>query len=508
MQPFEKLEKHFADYMALRRIDVLLDWDRSVMMPPEGSAQRAREIAVLNLRMHDMLSDPHVGEWIDATDRKTLDAWGLANLDMMQRLHLNATAVPADLIERKMMQETKTEMVWRSAKAASDFAMVLPELEKMVAITREYAEAKAQKLNAATPYDALMDHFAPYMTSAEVDVIFDDLSAFLPSFINEVIERQPETLPLTGPFPIALQEQAGWVTAECLGMDKSWARLDTSAHPFSMGVNGDVRITTRYCENDFMNGTVAHEAGHGLYDRNTPASRRDQPAGISQHMGMVVHESQSLSLQMQLGCSREYWNFMAPKLQKIYGRSGPEMSAENLYRHATKVARGFIRIDADEVTYPAHVILRYRLEKDMVHGKLAVKDLPQLWAAGMSELIGVAPPDDKRGCLQDIHWHAGMFGYFPAYALGEILAAQFGAAMKRDIPNIADHVRKGEINVYTNWLRDNVHQHACLYKPNALIEKVTGQKMSAQFFKDHLINRYMEGKAWSSTSAPVAKRHA
>jgi carboxypeptidase Taq len=230
-------------------------------------------------------------------------------------------------------------------------------------------------------------------------------------------------------------------------------------------------------------------------------------------MGMGIHESQSLSLDMQLARSREYWEFLTPHVQKALGKSGPEFSAENIYRNAIRAERGFIRVEADEITYPAHVILRYRLEKKMIEGKLEVKDLPEAWNASMKELIGAVPPNDRLGCLQDIHWYSGAFGYFPSYALGAIIAAQLVDKMKRDIPDLSAQVRKGNFAVFTGWLRDNVQAKACLYRPQELIEKATGAKMSTHFFKKHLTERYLE-KAYegegscSNTSAPGAKRRA
>jgi carboxypeptidase Taq len=508
-QTYKKLEDRFAQLTALKEIDNLLDWDRSVLMPEEGVDQRARQVAALNVKMHEMLADPAVGEWIAKTDRKSLNEWQKANLAVMERQYRDATAVSASLIERKMLQETKTEVIWRRARAESDFKQVSGELEKLLEIVREYGAAKGAKMGVS-PYDALMDGYAPYMTSAEVDVIFDDLAKFLPGFIGEVIGSQKQPLKIKAPVPVDKQEKFGRQLAGLLGFNFKWGRLDISAHPFSMGIGGDVRITTRYSEDDFMNSIqgVTHEAGHGFYDRHTPAEWRHQPVGISGNMGMAIHESQSLSLDMQLGRSSEYWGFLSPHLQKAFGVSGPEWGGENLACLATYVERGFIRVDADEVTYPAHVILRYRLEKQMVDGKLKVKDLPEAWNAGMKELIGAVPPNDRLGCLQDIHWYGGSFGYFPAYALGAMIAAQFVDKMKRDIPDLSAHLRKGNFGVFTGWLKDNVQSKGCLYKPQELIEKVTGQPMSASFFKKHLTDRYLGKTSCSTTSAQGARRRA
>ncbi len=501
MKTYQKLEEHFRQYAALEAIASLLNWDKSVMMPAEGIHQRARQAAVLNVKMHEMLTAPQVGEWLAGADRKQLNPWQQANLDMMARMHVQATAVSADLVSRKMLQEAKTEMVWRQARQDSDFKKVAPALEALVELTRETATAKSQKMQVP-PYEALMDHYAPHMRIADVDVIFDDLAGFLPNFLNEVLDQQPPPLPLAGPFPVAAQEKLGRKLAELLGFDFKWGRLDISAHPFSMGIGGDVRITTRYDEDDFLSAIqgVTHEVGHGFYDRHTPQEWQDQPVGISGNMGMAIHESQSLSLDMQLGRSREFFRMLAPHAREAFGRSGPEWEPENLYRTATQVTRGFIRVDADEVTYPLHIILRYRLERAMIDGTLQVRDLPEAWNSGMQDLIGATPPNDRLGCLQDIHWYSGSFGYFPAYALGAIIAAQFVHTMKQGMPDVFQHV-----GAFTGWLRDNVQSQGGLYKPQDLIEKATGQRMTASFFKQHLKERYQE---CSVTSAHGARRRA
>jgi len=494
MQEYNDLEKRFSEIIALKQIDAFLDWDRAVFMPEKGVGQRARQLEVLNVKIHELSTDPQVGKMLDKAEAANdLSDWQRANLGLMRNQYIHATAVPAALVARKMSQETKTEGIWRKARAESDFKQVQDALARLLDIVRETGEVKGKALNKPA-YDALMDSYVPHMASSEVDAAFDDIAAFLPGFLNDVLAKQKEPLPMKGPFPVAIQEQLGRHLCEKLGFDFSWGRLDTSTHPFSTGIGNDVRITTRYNDDSFINAlqAVAHEAGHGFYDRYTPEQWREQPVGASQNMGMAIHESQSLSLDMQLSRSREYWEYLTPVIQKAFGQTGPEWSPENVYRNATRVERGFIRVEADEVTYPAHVILRYRLEKRMVEGKLEVKDLPEAWNAEMQKLIGAVPPDDRRGCLQDIHWYFGAFGYFPAYALGAFIAAQFGHKIRKDVPDYAKRIRSGELTVYGDWLRDNVQSKACLYKPHELIEKASGEKFTTRYFKKHLTERYLE----------------
>lgn len=512
MQAYKNLEERFGKISTLKQIDALLDWDKSVLMPEKGVDQRAKQVEVLGVLIHEMQTEPVIGEWLAKVDKKGLSDWQRANVEIMEWAYTHATALPAHLVAKKMNQETKTEVLWRKARAESNFKLVQDELAKLLDIVREQAEVKSKKLGKPV-YDALMDSYAPHMTSAEVDVIFDDIAAFIPGFLNDVLAHQKEPLPFKQKFPQEIQEKLGRQLCEALGFEFSWGRLDTSTHPFSTGIGDDVRITTRYKDTDFIDSlqAVAHEAGHGFFDRFTPREWQHQPVGNSGFMGMAIHESQSLSLDMQLARSREYWEWLTPIVQKAFNGSGPEWTVENVYRHVALVERGFIRVEADEVTYPAHVIMRYRLEKKMVEGKLEIKDLPAAWNAEFKSLLGVEPPDDRRGCLQDIHWHFGAFGYFPAYALGAFTAAQFVAKMKEDRPDVMEQVKGGKFSGFTGWLRDNVQQKCCLYKPQELVEKVTGQKMTTRFWKKHVTERYLgkkyEGQC-SATSAPGEKRRA
>ncbi len=497
MKTYAELAAHFSAITSLKQIDSLLDWDRSVMMPREGINLRARQVSVLNVKIHDMLADPRVGDALAGLDDAKLDDWQRANVRLMREQHLTATAVPADLIARKMEQETRTEMVWRQAKTDNNFAMVAPELEKLFSIVRDYAAARSDKM-AIPAYDALMVHYLPGMSSADVDVIFDDLAQTLPQLLDQAITQQPDLLPLKGPFAVDRQIKAAELVARQLGFDLDrWGRLDASAHPFSTGIGGDVRITTRYEEKEFINAlqAVGHEVGHGMFDHHVPEQWNDQPVGISGHMGMGIHESQSLGLEMQMGRSRAYWDYLAPHLAAIFGGEGAAWSRDNLSRHATRGSRSLLRIDADEISYPLHIIMRYRLEKDLLAGKLAVRDLPDAWRAASQALIGIAPDTDRQGCLQDIHWHAGMVGYFPAYALGAVIAAQFTQKLRQDIPDFDARVRKGDFFAYTAWMRDHVQSKACLYTPDELIRRVTGSPLSAQALKAHLTDRYLTTKA-------------
>ena len=494
MTSYQAIEKRFRRLGALQEASGVLQWDSAALMPEGGAGARAEQLATMKVVCHEILTDPANGDLLaGAAAQNDLDDWQRANLREMRRAWLHATAVPGDLVDAASRAGSACEQLWRQARPASDFAMVLPALQRVLELTREIAAAKAARLGKV-PYEALVDQYEPGASTAEIDRLFGDLAEFLPGLIAQVLDRQaaaPSPLEPQGPFPIERQRQAGVRLMKRLGFDFDHGRLDVSLHPFCGGTPDDVRITTRYAEDDFRGALmgVLHETGHALYERGLPAAWRRQPVGEAR--GMAVHESQSLLMEMQACRSREFSEYLAPVLREAFGRSGPEWSAENLYRLNTTVRRGFIRVDADEVTYPAHVILRYRLERALIEDRLAVADLPAAWNAGMRELVGTVPPDDRRGCLQDIHWYDGLFGYFPTYTLGAMIAAQLFDAAKRADPAILPGIAEGDFTPLLAWLRANVHGKGSLLTSSELIEAATGKKLDAAIYRRHLTARYL-----------------
>jgi carboxypeptidase Taq len=345
-------------------------------------------------------------------------------------------------------------------------------------------------------YDALLDQFEPAGRAADIDPIFDDYAAFLPDFLDDVLARQacePAILQPRGPFPVDRQRALGLRVMQILGFDFHQGRLDVSLHPFSGGASDDRRITTRYDEADFttsLMGTI-HETGHALYEQHLPKAWRHQPVGGAR--GMVVHESQSLLMEMQASRSREFLSFAAPLIREAFGAEAPgaELQPENLFRLYTRVSRSFIRTDADEVTYPAHVILRYRIERALIAGDLALRELPGAWNHGLKELLGVVPPDDRMGCLQDIHWYDGAFGYFPTYTLGAMAAAQLFAAAGKYVPGLPGAIARGEFKPLVDWLAENIHARASYLSTRELLTAATGGPLDPAIFKAHLKARYL-----------------
>jgi carboxypeptidase Taq len=494
MTEYQDIEKRFRRLGALQEAAGLLQWDTATLMPEGGAAARAEQSATLALVCHEILTDPATGDLLDGAERQNdLGAWQRANLREMRRSWLHATAVPGDLVEAASRAASACEQIWRRARPANDFAMVLPALQRVLELTREVAAAKAAQLGKS-PYEALIDRYEPGITTAEIDRLFDDLAAALPGLIERALARQaaaPAPLEPPGPFPVERQREVATRLMARLGFDFEHGRLDTSLHPFCGGTPDDVRITTRYDESNFRGALmgVLHETGHALYERGLPASWRRQPVG--EPRGMAMHESQSLLIEMQVCRGREFTRYLAPLLREAFAGSGPAWSADNLYRLNTRVARSFIRVDADEMTYPAHVILRYRLERALIDGGLALADLPAAWNAGMRELLGVTPPDDTSGCLQDIHWYDGLFGYFPTYTLGAIIAAQLFDAAKRADTAILPGIAEGDFAPLLAWLRANVHGKGSSLSRGEIIEAATGSPLDARIYRRHLETRYL-----------------
>jgi len=493
--PYKQLEQRFARLGRLRDAQGILHWDRSVMMPAGGAEGRAEQLATLDVICHELITDPEVGDLLAAAEGETLADWARANLREMRRGWIHATAVDSALVEAKSRACSACEMAWREARPKSDFAAVLPFLEEVLRLTIEAGRAKAARFGTSA-YDALLDEFEPAARAADIDPVFDDYAGFLPDFLDQVLTRQarePAVIRPRGPFPIERQRELGLRIMQILGFDFHHGRLDVSLHPFTGGASGDQRITTRYSEADFTSalmGTI-HETGHALYEQHLPGAWRHQPVGGSR--GMVVHESQSLLMEMQAGRSREFLSFAAPLMREAFDAQEGDRAwqPDNLFRLYTRVSRGFIRTEADEVTYPAHVILRYRLERALIAGDLRLRELPGAWNDGMKLLLGVVPHDDSLGCLQDIHWYDGAFGYFPTYTLGAMAAAQLFDAARRSIPGFAAAMSSGEFKPLVEWLRENVHGKASYLSTRELLADATGRPLDPEIFKAHLEARYL-----------------
>jgi carboxypeptidase Taq len=495
MDSYRSLEQKFARLGAINDVIGVLNWDTETTMPDGAADSRSEQLSTLEGMAHGLLAAAETGDLLQRAEETAdaLDDWQGANLREMRRAYLHAAAVPEDLVEANSRAVSRSVMAWRQARKASDFAAMLPYLAEVLNLQRQIGAIKGEALGLS-PYDALLDGYEPGMRQSKIDGLFAALRAELPGLIQAAQARQqslPSVQALTGPFPIDSQRRLGERLMTAVGFDFDRGRLDVSLHPFCGGATDDVRITSRYNEDRFISGLmgVLHETGHALYEQGRPAAWRRQPVGSAR--GMALHESQSLLIEMQACRSRAFTEFLAPLLREAFQCEGPAWSAENLYRHLTAVKPGLIRVDADEVTYPAHVLLRYDLEKALIGGDLRLADLPAAFNEGMKELLGLDVPNDGLGCLQDIHWPGGSWGYFPTYTLGAMAAAQLFDAAGRADPDIPMAIGRGDFEPLRSWLRINVHAKGSLLEMDELLIAATGQPLSAETFQKHISTRYL-----------------
>jgi carboxypeptidase Taq len=500
---YKQLEQEFRRLHAFRGALSLLRWDAAVMMPRGSADVRGDQLAALETEHHALLTAPRITRLLDRAQANTqgLADWQVANLREMRRQRDHAIATPVSLISRLTKAASRAEAQWLEARHQGKFSLFAPHLEEVVHLVRDKAALLGQALNLP-PYDALVDEFSPGITNADIDSMFKALSRRLPSLIRESIALQESRplLPLSGKFAAGKQRALAVEIMKAIGFPFDRGRLDESEHPFTEGVPGDIRVTTRFDTGDLFSGLLGalHETGHAMYDLGLPQDWRDQPVGRDR--GMALEESQSLLIEMIICRSRSFVRYLQPLLEKHFGVSGPEWDVENLYAHLTRVRRSLIRVDADELTYPVHIMLRYELEKQMLSGELAVKDLPEAWKAGMEQRLGIRPGNDLEGCLQDIHWAVGSFGYFPSYALGAVIAAQLHESLRNEVPTLDEQIARGEFGGLFDWLRANVHGVGAKVTVHELMKTATSKPLSATSFVRYVESKYLEGATNSAAA--------
>ncbi len=493
--PYEQLEQEFRRLHAFRGALSLLRWDAAVMMPRGSADVRGEQLAALETEYHALLTTPKVARLLERAEAGSsqLEDWQLANLREMRRQRDHAIATPPSLIARLAKATARAEVFWVEARKANDFKLFAPHLEEVVHLVRDKAALLGQARGLA-PYDALVDGFTPGISTADIDTIFKALSRKLPGLIHQAIEVQADRAPIpwAGKFSVARQRSLSVEVLKALGFPFDRGRLDESEHPFTEGVPGDIRVTTRFDVGDPFSGLLGavHETGHAMYDLGLPLQWRDQPVGRDR--GLALEESQSLLFEMNLCRSRAFVQYLKPLLEKYLQVSGPEWSEDNLYRHLTRVKRSLIRMDADELTYPVHIMLRYELEKKILDGALPVADLPEAWNANLEQRLNVRPGNDVEGCLQDIHWAVGHFGYFPSYALGAVIAGQLNEALRAELPSLDAQIAAGQFGGVRDWLRDNVHGVGARLPIQELMQQATGKPLTASAYLRYLEAKYLE----------------
>lgn len=468
----------------------LLEWDQETHMPAKGAETRARHLALLAGVAHEKLISDEFGRLLAAVEAEgDQDPDVVTNVREMRRTYDRKVKLPTKLVQEIAATVALAKEAWAQARAASKYAAFAPHLEKLLELQREVAERIGYD---GEPYDALMDEYEPGARAADVQRVFEGLKKELVPIVQAIrgAATQPDPALLERPCPIEAQKTFGRRIVENMGFDFDAGRIDVTTHPFCSGFSPhDVRLTNRYSETYLPMSLfgIMHEAGHGLYEQGLPFEHAFTPRGASVSLG--IHESQSRMWENFVGRSRAFWSRYFGPLQETFP-AFENVALEDWYFAINVVRPSFIRVEADEVTYNLHIMLRFDLERRMLAGQLRVRDIPEAWNAAMHELFGIVPPNDAQGCLQDIHWSMGMFGYFPTYALGNLYAAQFFQAAAADIPDLDVHIARGELPVLLEWLRTNIHQHGQRYRAHELVQLVTGKPLSHAPFITYLTRKY------------------
>ncbi|CAN5900770.1 carboxypeptidase M32 [soil metagenome] len=469
-----------------------LTWDRQTYMPAGGAQGRAEQLATLNRLAHETLvaaDTGHLLESLDGLDAETVDG---ALVRVARRNFDKATKIPTHLVEEISRTRSLAEPAWSRARENSDWTIFAPHMEKLLALQRESAEHIGYDDH---PYDAMLDAFEPGARKAPLETMFDELKAGSLSLLRDISDALNEvhSSPLRGAFPEDLQEQFGKSIATDLGYDWARGRQDRAIHPFCVGMNpGDVRITTRFDPHWLSPALFAtfHESGHAMYEQGISAEYFRTPLDGGASMG--IHESQSRMWENLVGRSRPFWNHYYPRLQDTFSDTLGSTEVESFYRAINAVRPSEIRVEADELTYDLHILLRFELETALFDGTLSVADLPVAWNAGMQEYLGLTPESDARGVLQDIHWSAGLFGYFPTYTLGNVLSVQLFQAAVEKYPQISEELGHGEFGALHGWLHENIHQHGRRYEPPELVQRATGQSLDTGPYLKYLNTKFRE----------------
>ncbi|WP_298499670.1 carboxypeptidase M32 [uncultured Maritimibacter sp.] len=476
MTAYDDLMAFERQTQALGQVAGRLGWDQETVMPRGAGAQRAEETEALEHVLHQRRTDPRVGDWLGAIEADKLDAVGQANLRHIRRRYERTQRVPITLAGEIARVTSSAQGIWAEARANNDFKAFQPVLEKVVALKQAEAQALADGGDA---YDALLDDYEPGATAAELQAMFDALRPRLVALRDRIMGADHQPAPLMGSFAEPAQMKLTREIARAFGYDMAHGRIDKAVHPFSSGSGLDVRITTRTSPADPFGSiySTVHEVGHACYEQNIDRDYLLTPLGAGVSMG--VHESQSRIFENQLGRSRAFTGWLYTKMAEVFGPlSTPD--ADAFYGAVNRVTPGYIRTESDEVQYNLHVLLRFDLERDMIAGRLAVADLEEAWNTRFERDFGVAVDLPSNGCLQDVHWSVGLFGYFPTYSLGNVYAGCLMQALRDAMPEVDSHLAKGEPGKVTAWLADNLQRHGGLYEPREVITRACGRKAPSE----------------------------
>ncbi|ELZ11627.1 carboxypeptidase Taq [Halovivax asiaticus JCM 14624] len=485
---YEELESRVERLTNITAGAGVLRWDQEVMMPEGGTPARAKQLSTLSSLSHEELTDPEMGDLLDELEAADLDEAQSAVVREIRRKYDRATSVPTELVEEISETTANAHPVWTEAKEEDDFETFAPTLETLIEQKREYAEHIDPD---ADPYAVLFAEYEPYLDLETAERVLERLRDELVPLIEAIGESDVELGgAFDGTFDPETQEELSRDVLDTVGYDWDRGRLDTAPHPFSTGTQFDARVTTRFDEEDLLGSitSTVHEFGHANYTLGLPDEGYGTPLGESRDL--TVHESQSRLWENHVGRSEAFWECFLPTAAERFPALD-DVSAREAYEAANQVYDdNLIRTEADELTYHMHIIVRFEIERDLISGDLDVEDVPEVWNDKYEEYLGVRPETDAEGCLQDIHWSHGSFGYFPTYSLGSVLAAQLYAAAEDEVGDIDAQVREGAFDELNGWLRENIHRHGATYTTPDLVEEATGEGYTADYFIDYATEKY------------------
>ncbi len=492
LNSYLNLVKKLTEISHLNGVMSTITWDQEVMMPDGAANARADQVATLAGVVHERMTDPVLGEYLEELRTLTehFNPAECCNIREACRQYDLMTKIPKRLVQALAELGSKGHMTWVQARQENKFKDFLPVIQEFLMLKKEWASCAFPDLS---PYDANIDQYERGMTAAEITVIFDQLKTTLMPLIHEITHHayQPDTAFLQGCFPIDKQAALARKISEDIGFQFDKGRMDVSVHPFCGGSHPtDVRITTRYSKYNFVESIYAaiHETGHALYEQGRQIASADLP--VSESLTMGIHESQSLFWERMIAQSKAFCTHYFDSFCKFFPENLQTVKVDTFYRAINACKPDFIRVEADELTYPLHIILRFEIEKELFEGNVSVNDLPELWNEKMFTYLGIRPPNDTVGILQDSHWSGGAFGYFPSYTLGAIYACQFYRAIQSEHPDIEQLVASGDFSSIKNWLNKNIHSQGKLYTPQELILRITGEPLNPEHFICYLEEKY------------------
>jgi len=485
--PYESLVQRMREIALVTSASSLLGWDQETYMPPKAIGWRAEQLAFLTGWTHRQFTAPEVGRWLAECEQRGFPEQSAeaVNVREWRRTYDRQTRLPSELVEEFEKARSLARHAWVEARRRSDFPLFQPHLQTLLGLNRRMADCWGYEVS---PYDALLEEYEPATRVAQLRTLFAELRPAIVSILQQALEPSaaiPADL-LAGEYPVAAQQAFNREVAEAVGFDFEAGRIDTTAHPFCTGLGPrDCRLTTRYHERDFTQSLygVLHETGHGLYDQGLPAAHYGLPMGSAVSMG--IHESQSRLWENHVGRSTAFWEHWLPRACRHFP-SLARFQPEQVARAVSRVRPSLIRVEADEVTYDLHIILRFQIEVRLVEGDLAVRDVPALWNQEFEQMFGLEVPNDAQGCLQDIHWSLGAMGYFPTYTLGNLNASQLFHKALREQPTLEAELKAGRYQNLLAWLRCRVHEQGQRFKPQQLMQSATGEPSRAVYHLDYL----------------------